>query len=165
MPWLTHLLALINALVADRSRLALENVALRQQIIVLKRYLAPQRLALSGLLNANDEIFDVTLRAQIRELTNRVTRYVEDLDSARERAVVIHDEITADLAERLNTRMYVITVVAGIFLPLSFATGLLGINVGGIPGSANPWAFLIVCILLLGLGLGILSLLRRRKWF
>jgi len=37
MPWLTHFLALINALVADRSRLALENVALRQQITVLKR--------------------------------------------------------------------------------------------------------------------------------
>ncbi len=37
MPWLAHFLALINALVADRARLALENIALRQQIVVLKR--------------------------------------------------------------------------------------------------------------------------------
>lgn len=37
MRWITHLLALINALLADRSRLALENLALRQQIVVLKR--------------------------------------------------------------------------------------------------------------------------------
>jgi hypothetical protein len=37
MPWLTHFLALIDALVADRSRLALENGALRQQVVVLKR--------------------------------------------------------------------------------------------------------------------------------
>ena len=51
MPWLPHLLALVNALLADRSRLALENTALRQQIIVLKRSVKRAKI------NDSDRIF------------------------------------------------------------------------------------------------------------
>ncbi len=46
----------------------------------------------------------------------------------------------------MNKTMYILTVLAGIFLLITFVTGLLGINVGGIPGSENPWAFIMVCI-------------------
>ena len=51
MPWLTHLLTLINALLADRSRLALENIALRQQIVVLKRSVKRAKI------NDSDRVF------------------------------------------------------------------------------------------------------------
>lgn len=48
--------------------------------------------------------------------------------------------------------MFVLSIVDGIFLPLGLLTGLLGVNVGGIPGTENPSAFLVVCVILLVLG-------------
>lgn len=51
---------------------------------------------------------------------------------------VMQEELTEKLSEQMNKTMYILTVLAGIFLPITFVTGLLGINVGGIPGTDNP---------------------------
>ena len=94
-----------------------------------------------------------------------MTRYVEDLDEARERASVTHEELLNRLAELTNRRMYLLTMIAAIFLPLSFVTGLLGINVGGIPGAEDRRAFLIVIGLLVGISSAQWIYFRWRKWF
>jgi zinc transporter len=65
----------------------------------------------------------------------------------------------------MNTRMYVLSVVAAIFLPLGFLTGLLGINVGGIPGTENPWAFLIFSLLIVGILVVQMLWFKYKKWF
>ena len=59
---------------------------------------------------------------------------------------------------------YMLTIVAGIFLPLSFLTGLLGINVGGMPGMNNPEAFWAVVALCALLFVGLLVVFRRLRW-
>ena len=64
----------------------------------------------------------------------------------------------------MNKTMYILSIVAGIFLPLGLLTGLLGINVGGIPGTENPWAFAIFCVLLLIIAGGQIWLFKRKKW-
>jgi zinc transporter len=73
-----------------------------------------------------------TQRASIREVADHLIRYVEDLDAARDRMGVMQEELTNKLSEQMNKTMYILTVLAGIFLPITFVTGLLGINVGGI---------------------------------
>jgi zinc transporter len=60
--------------------------------------------------------------------------------------------------------MYVLTVVATVLLPPSLITGLLGINVGGIPGSDSSWGFGIVIFLLVILALVEIAVLRRLRW-
>jgi zinc transporter len=59
---------------------------------------------------------------------------------------VTQEELAARLSEQMNRNTYMLSVVAGVFLPLGLLTGLLGINVGGIPGTENPNAFVIVCV-------------------
>jgi zinc transporter len=51
-------------------------------------------------------------------------------------------------AERMNKNTFLLSIIASVFLPLGLVTGLLGINVGGIPGAQDPWAFWEVCLLL-----------------
>ena len=80
------------------------------------------------------------------------------------RGSVTHDELSSRLSEQMNRNMYLLSMVAAIFLPLGLITGLLGINVGGIPGTESPWAFTLVCLLLVGLGGIGVWLLRRMKW-
>lgn len=61
--------------------------------------------------------------------------------------------------------MYILSVIAAIFLPLGFLTGLLGINVGGIPGADNPYAFWIFIAMLTTLTTGQIALFKALKWF
>ena len=74
------------------------------------------------------------------------------------------EELNNRLAEHMNKTMYVLSIVAGIFLPLGLLTGLLGINIGGIPGTESPWAFTVFCILLAGIAGGLVWLFKRMKW-
>ena len=67
-------------------------------------------------------------------------------------------------AEAMNRQMLLLSIVTAVFLPLGLITGLLGINVGGIPGTASPYAFWIVCTILLALGALLLALFRRLGW-
>jgi zinc transporter len=61
----------------------------------------------------------------------------------------LQGQIRDQMADSMNTATYRFTWVATVFLPLSFFTGLLGINVAGIPGDHNPGAFWMVCVALI----------------
>src|SRR5690606_29646425 len=96
---------------------------------------------------------------------NRLMRYLEELELIRERAGMVTDSERSRASERMNRTMYRFCIITGIFLPMSFLTGLLGINVGGIPGAENPWGFLIACSLIAVVALMQLILYRRLRWF
>ena len=134
---------------------------IRRQAISLRRFLAPLREVLTRLYTDRTLLFDDMCRGHLREIADRLTRYIEELDSARDRAAITQEELAGRMADEMNKNMYVLSIVAGIFLPLGLLTGLLGINVGGIPGTENNWAFTIVCIILVVLAATVLWLFRR----
>ncbi len=125
---------------------------LRRQTISLRRYISPQREVLSLLQNERLGWLDDLDRIRIREVAERAARFVDDLDSARDRAAITQEELNHHLSERMNRTMYLLSIVAAIFLPLGLITGLLGINVGGMPGTENRLAFALVCLILVLLG-------------
>ncbi|ASM48885.1 zinc transporter [Pseudoalteromonas espejiana DSM 9414] len=137
---------------------------LRRQTIALKRYLKPQKEALTLMVNNQYLWLLDDDKAKLNETTNLLIRYLEELDSAIERAQIIQQTITNQVSEQLNQRMYVMSVVAALFLPLGFLTGLLGVNVGGIPGTENPYAFSAFVIFLIVLTGGIGVYFKNKKW-
>lgn len=149
---------------AESHKLRTELNRLRREIIALRRYLAPQRDALNNLTLVKVAWLAERDRLQLREEADRVTRYVEDLDTARERAAVTQEELSNRLAEQMNIRMYVLSMVAAIFLPLGFLTGLFGINVGGIPLAESPQGFVDIVLILLAITLIQVLLFRWRRW-
>jgi zinc transporter len=137
---------------------------LRRQTIALKRYLKPQKEALSSMVNNHYSWLLDDDKAKLNETTNLLIRYLEELDSSIERAQIIQQTITNQVSEQLNQRMYVMSVVAALFLPLGFLTGLLGVNVGGIPGTESPYAFSAFVIFLIVLTGGIGVYFKNKKW-
>lgn len=140
-------------------------VTIRKQAILLRRYIAPQRDAISQLRSADIKWLDKNHKRALQEATDRITRLVEDLDTMREKAQIIKDELANALSDRLNKNMYVLSVIAAIFLPLGFLTGLLGINVGGIPGADNGASFGIFCGILTALVALQIAIFKKLKWF
>jgi zinc transporter len=147
-----------------RAKLRSELGQVRRQSIALRRYLAPQREALSWVQSERLPWFGDVQRLQVREVSDRLAQYIETLDSIRERAAVSQEELVNQISEESNSRMYVLSIVSAIFLPLGFATGLLGINVGGIPGADNSDAFAIFIGILVGISAALLVFFRYKKW-
>lgn len=123
----------------------------RSKLVTLRRYIHPQQVALTKLLAAQPEWLSERDGAMLRNLVDDVARQVEDLAALTERATLLHDQLSHQLAERLNRNMYLLSMVTVIFMPLTAVTGLLGVNLGGIPGAAHPLAFEILCGLLVAL--------------
>jgi zinc transporter len=149
---------------ADRT-MRKELSELRRDAIAIRRYLAPQREALNRLQGERLSWLTDMDRLCIREINDRLVRQLEDLDAIRERAAVVQEELLSQLSEQLNQRTYVLSVVAAIFLPLGFLTGLLGINVGGIPGADSPLGFVVfsgILIVIVGVQLWYFI---RKGWF
>jgi zinc transporter len=138
---------------------------LRHTAIVLKRYLTPQRDVMGRLQMEQYDWLSQHNRIALREVGDRIARYVEELEEVRERTAVLQDELLNQLSETTNRTIYILTIVAAIMLPLSFLTGLLGINVGGMPGVDEPLAFWIVCLLLVAFGVAEIWIFRKLKWF
>ena len=138
-------------------------VSIRKKAIIFKRCMAPQRDLITSLLEAKIDLFADHNNHHMIETHENITRFVEELDSARERPQVISGEVANILTDRLNKNMYALSVVVVIFLPLGFLTGLLDINIGGIPGAENPQTFLVFCgMLALVVGLQILIFRKMR---
>jgi zinc transporter len=142
-----------------RSRLA----GPRRQVATIRRYLSPQRDMASRLVTEETALFCAQDRLHLREIADEATRMVEELDLLRERAMMIQEQILALASEQMNRTMYTLSLVAAIFLPLTLLTGLLGINVGGVPGSDDPVAFWVVCGVLVLLGVVQWWLFKRRR--
>ena len=143
-----------------RSKLA----DLRRKAVVLRRYIAPQRDVLFRLIQDRISLLDDADRAHLREVAERTARFVEDIDSARDRASITQEELNHKLSEQMNRAIYTLSIVAAIFLPLGLLTGLLGINVGGIPGAENKWAFALVVIILTTIAIGLFLWFKKIKW-
>lgn len=146
------------------ASLRVDLAMLRKQTITLRRYLSPQREALARFLGEKLAWIAEEDRLQLREVSDRLLRHIEDIDAVRERAAVTQEELMSRISEQLNSRMYVLSIIAAIFLPLGFFTGLLGINVGGIPGSENPHAFLVFSALLVVTVAIQLVVFRWKRW-
>jgi zinc transporter len=153
-----------SVLTAESYEIRPKLSQLRRQSISLRRYIAPQRDVLARLQNEKLPWMSDVDKLHIREVAERTARFIDDIDSARDRAAITQEELNARLSEQMNKTMYVLSIVAAIFLPLGLLTGLLGINVGGIPGTESKIAFVIVTLLLIGIAFIEYWIFKRRKW-
>jgi zinc transporter len=136
----------------------------RRSAIALRRYLAPQREALGKLAGINVPWLDQTHRARLVEVADQLTRTIEELDAARDRAAVTQEVLGSRVAEATNKRIYVLSILTSVFLPLGFVCALLGVNVGGVPLQHSDWAFWVLCgVFVLGVWFQ-LWLFKRRGW-
>ena len=137
---------------------------IRRNCLALKRYMSPQHEALILIHKNPPAWLSQANLADIRETGERLRRYLDDLDVSKESAIVLQDDLNNRAAAQMNKTMYMLSIVAAVFLPLSFLTGLLGINVGGMPGVGSGSAFWVT-VVLLGLLMGVQFLVfRKLKW-
>ena len=138
--------------------------AIRRNCLGLQRHMSPQHEALERISRDAPAWFEEHDRREIAETIDRLRRYLDDIDISKESALVIQDDLRARSLASSEHATYMLTIVAGIFLPLSFLTGLLGINVGGMPGTDDPDAFWVVAILCTAILVVLMIVFKKLKW-
>jgi len=138
--------------------------AIRRQTAVVRRFLAPQREALENFHRSAAGLVGSDAALAMRENADRFTRYVEDIDLVRERALVLQEELLNLVVQEQSDRMYALSIVAAIFLPITFITGVFGMNVAGLPGIDYPDAFAIVAGTMIAVTVMIVVLFKRKNW-
>lgn len=137
----------------------------RRQAIGYRRFLYPQRVALEKLSTLPVRWLSEDDRLHIGGAADRAARMAEELESIRERAALIHETLTDLRAEVIDQRSLVIAIAAMVFLPLTFITGLFGMNVQGIPYNDHPGSFWVITAFSLAVAAGVTFYFVRRHWF
>lgn len=137
---------------------------IRSDAIAFRRFVAPDRDALQTLAALDFDWLAEDDRLHIREAADRFARMAEELEAVRERSALLHEQLTDMRAEQLDQRSLLISIVALVFLPLTFITGLLGMNVRGIPYAEEPWAFWGVIAFCVALAAPIIVYFARKHW-
>jgi zinc transporter len=143
-----------------RSRLA----ELRRTLINFRRLVWPLRDVLNTLEIEDLSFFTTRDRVRLREAAARCARLGDEVQALSERAVLVHEQILDTRAEQMNKTILVLTAVTVIFMPLTVISGILGMNIAGIPYADEPWAFWGVLGALGALAIGLVVFMRLHKW-
>lgn len=154
-----------EALMAEGTADTRQKLAtLRRNLITFRRLIWPQRDVLNTLEIEDLSFFTARDRVRLREASARTARLGDELQALSERAVLVHEQILDTRAEQMNKTMLLLAAVTAVLMPLTVISGILGMNVAGIPFADNPHAFWIVALALVVIGVLIFGLMRKRKW-
>ncbi len=137
---------------------------LRRQAILLRRFLAPQRDALNSLSQQKLPWITSDDQLRLRDAADQATRVTEELDAVRERCAIVKDQLTDLRAEQMNNNMMILAVVSAVFLPLGLISGMMGINVGGMPWTESGMGFWYVTAIVIGIGIIQMIIFKLMKW-
>ena len=135
-----------------------------RKAVVIRRFLTPEREALDTLSHDKTKWFTKQMQHITRETDHRLDRIIEDIDLIRDRVRINQEALQSQEDKNNQKHMYLLSLIATIFLPLTFITGLFGMNVGGIPFSTHPVGLSVITGIILLLGVLILLFFKKAKW-
>lgn len=148
----------------NKGEMRLALTRLRRALINLRRVVWPQRDVLNTLEIEDLSFLSQRDRTRLKEASARNARLGDELQILAERAALVHEQVLDTRAEQMNRTMLVLTSATVVAMPMTVVSGLLGMNVAGIPFAQNPEAFWFVVLGLAALGTGIVVFMRTRKW-
>jgi len=156
--------ALEELALTSTGSVATDLAELRQSVIKLRRFVRPQSQAIAELSGGEVWPLDKQAAVLMRDTKNKIVRTIEELDATADRLQAIQDHLDVLHASALGRNSYVLSIVAAIFLPLGFLTGLFGINVGGMPGVDAAYGFWAVTAGSVLIGFLLFFVFRFLKW-
>ncbi|MHB8605267.1 MAG: magnesium/cobalt transporter CorA [Thermoplasmatota archaeon] len=151
-----------------RVRADLQRV--RRQLITLRRFAWPQRDAVAQLERGESPFITAETRVFLRDVSDHAIRVLDLVETYRDVASAAMDLYLSGLTIRTNEIMRVLTVIGTIFLPLTFVTGVYGMNFDrshplNMPELGSPYGYIGVLVFMSALTVFMLVLFRRRGWF
>ncbi|MCR4346864.1 MAG: magnesium/cobalt transporter CorA [Sulfuricaulis sp.] len=137
---------------------------LRREMVLLRKSVWPLREVLSGLERGRSGLIREDTYIYLRDVYDHTVHVIDTIETFRDMIGGLMDIYLMSLSNRMNEIMKVLTIIATIFMPLSFIASLYGMNFRHMPELDWPWGYPLVLLLMVAVTGGLLLFFRRKKW-
>lgn len=137
---------------------------IRRDLVLIRRIGWPLREALRNLCVEPTPFVSEEVRVFLRHTESHFTQIMEAVDSARDMTTGLADIYLSSVSQRTNEIMKVLTLMASIFIPLTFLAGIYGMNFENMPELRQPWGYPLVLLGMAAGAVGMLQYFRRKGW-
>lgn len=138
--------------------------SLKREMIGIRRHVSPVRELVSEMIHSESELIDESTHLFLRDVSDHAIRVMESIESYREIVTGLLDIYVSSVNNKMNEIMKVLTVFTSIFIPLTFISGIYGMNFEHMPELKWPWAYAVVWGLFITIPSVLLVYFKRKKW-
>lgn len=136
----------------------------KRELLDIRRSIWPQRDMLSSLIRDDSPFISSTVRVYLRDCYDHIIQLMDVVDTYREISSNLMDIYLSTISNKTNEVMKVLTVIASIFIPLTYIVGIYGMNFEFMPELHTRWGYPAIWVLMITLGVGMAIYFRRRGW-
>ncbi|MDX5376665.1 MAG: magnesium/cobalt transporter CorA [Halomonas sp.] len=144
---------------------------LKRELIMLRRYLWPTREVINQLLRDHNDLFTPDTRLWMRDVYDHTVQVIDLVESYRDMTASLLDVYLSSMSHRLNESMRKLTIVATVFMPLTFIVGVYGMNFAhptspfAMPELGWYWGYPVVWGVMIAVAVGMVVWFKRKRWF
>jgi len=152
-------------LVAQPTPRTLKEIhSLKREMIFLRKALWPLREVIGVLERGESPLIRESTRIYLRDVYDHTIQVIDTIETIRDMVSGMLDIYLSSISNRLNAVMKVLTIIATVFMPLTFIAGLYGMNFKHMPELEWPWGYPMVLMIMLAVGSSMLIYFKKKKW-
>jgi len=137
---------------------------LKREMMSLRKSVWPLRELLSGLQRAESSLINESTAIYMQDVYGHTIQIIDTIESFRDMVSGMLDIYLSSISNKMNAVMKVLTMIATLFIPLTFITGIYGMNFRYMPELERRWAYPAVLLLMVAIAVGMLVYFRKKKW-
>jgi magnesium transporter len=154
-----------DQILADPKPNAIQQVhRLKRDILNLRKAVWPLREEIGALDKSESVLIRSETKTFLRDLYDHTIQVIDMVETYRDILGSIQDTYLSSISNRMNETMKVLTIIATIFIPLTFIAGVYGMNFERMPELKWPWGYFLVLGIMLAVGIGMVGYFRKKKW-
>ncbi len=138
--------------------------ALRHEMLIVRRAVWPLRELTNSLARTESELIHESTQVYLRDVYDHTVQVIDTAETLRDVVSGLMDLYMSSVSNRMNEIMKVLTIMASVFIPLTFLAGIYGMNFEVMPELGVPWAYPALIVLMVGIGVGLLLFFKKRGW-
>ena len=136
----------------------------KREVIYLRRAVWPLREVVSLLERGESHLFQKQTLMYLRDVYDHTIQVADTVDSFREMISGMHDLYLSNVSNKMNEVMKILTIIATIFIPLTFIAGIYGMNFKYMPELEWSWSYPLLWIIIIFIAILMLTFFRKKKW-
>jgi magnesium transporter len=137
---------------------------LKKDLILLRKSVWPLREVVNTLVKEESPLVQERTRFFLRDIYDHAVHVIETTETFREMVSEMIDVYLSSVSNRMNEVMKVLTIIATVFIPLTYIVGIYGMNFKYMPELEWPYGYPLLWVIMLGVALTMLVLFKRKKW-
>ena len=138
---------------------------LKREMIFFRKSVWPLREVISSLERRESLLIKETTEIYFRDIYDHIIRVIDSIETLKEMITGMFDVYLSSVSNKLNKTMMLLTIIGTVFIPLTFITGIYGMNFRYMPELLWSWGYPAILFFMFGIGISMLIYFKKKKWF